>query len=102
MTQMRTTTTAMLVTTFIFYPICVPQRKRETVVVACGNAKEYFYFFGDSCCEARVFSLFNPQNRKHKMRMELGHDKLSSNWPHTTRHQGERKISRLLLNGGKA
>lgn len=39
------------------------------------------------------------------MRMELGHDKLSSNWPHTTRHQ-EKKIAKsrllLLLNGGKA
>lgn len=27
------------------------------------------------------------------MRMELGHDKLSSNWPHTTRHQGTQKTS---------
>lgn len=25
------------------------------------------------------------------MRMELGHDKLSSNWPHTTRHRGPGK-----------
>lgn len=36
------------------------------------------------------------------MRMELGHDKLSSNWPHTTRHQGtQKKLRLLLLNGGK-
>lgn len=37
------------------------------------------------------------------MRMELGHDKLSSNWPHTTRHQGiQKKLRLLLLNGGKS
>lgn len=29
------------------------------------------------------------------MRMELGHDKLSSNWPHTTRHQGTQKKTSL-------
>ena len=82
--------------------LCASEKERDRSR-SMWQCQGIFLFFLASLAVKLEFSLFLIHKtlrftttnkfliRKHKMRMELGHDKLSSNWPHTTRHQGERK-----------